>query len=151
MLQKQFVTGINYWPARKAMYWWHDFDLEEVREDFKKIALHNFKVVRIFLTWEAFQPLPDQASPRCLNNLQAVADTARRFHLQIMPTLFCGHMSGVNWMPEWMLESESSPGRFRVYSRNHLSHRKIKNYYLERSSGRRSASGGTGSGCPGRT
>ena len=29
-----FILGVNYWPRRKAMYWWPDFDAGEVREEF---------------------------------------------------------------------------------------------------------------------
>ena len=29
-----------------------------------------------------------------------------------MPTLFCGHMSGVNWLPPWTLERETLAGTF---------------------------------------
>ena len=27
-----FVLGVNYWPRRKALYWWRDFDPAEVRD-----------------------------------------------------------------------------------------------------------------------
>ena len=29
-----FTLGVNYWPRRKAMYWWSNFDAGEVREEF---------------------------------------------------------------------------------------------------------------------
>jgi hypothetical protein len=34
MLGESFVLGVNYWPRRKAMYWWSDFEAAEVREEF---------------------------------------------------------------------------------------------------------------------
>ncbi len=34
--------------------------------------------------------------------------------LRAMPTLFCGHMSGVNWLPRWVLDSAVPHGRFRT-------------------------------------
>ena len=33
-----FSLGVNYWPRSRAMYWWKDYDGEEVREDFIRLA-----------------------------------------------------------------------------------------------------------------
>jgi hypothetical protein len=33
------VLGVNYWPASKAVYWWRDFDAEEVESDLGRMAL----------------------------------------------------------------------------------------------------------------
>lgn len=128
---QEFVLGINYWPIRKAMYWWKFFDLQEVKEDFQRIAGYGFKVVRIFLLWEDFQPEPQAASAAALSNLVAVADAASECGLSILPTLFCGHMSGANWMPEWMLGRASPGGRFPVVSNNRIQKREIRNYYID--------------------
>ena len=38
-----------------------------------------------------------------LERLVAVADLAGGFGLELIPTLFTGHMSGVNWIPAWAL------------------------------------------------
>jgi endo-1,4-beta-mannosidase len=32
--EQPFVLGVNYWPRRKAMYWWSRFEADEVREEF---------------------------------------------------------------------------------------------------------------------
>ncbi len=47
-----FTLGVNYWPRRKAMYWWSDFDEGEVREEFSVIRELGMKVVRLFLLWD---------------------------------------------------------------------------------------------------
>ncbi|MDD4548437.1 MAG: hypothetical protein PHT79_01550 [Syntrophomonadaceae bacterium] len=127
----EFITGINYWPVHKAMYWWKDFDPQEVKDDFTRLAEHNFQVIRIFLTWEDFQPEPDKISPACLKNLQYTADIAASCNLQIMPTFFCGHMSGVNWMPRWMLKPGGRKGRFPVYSEGQLYQTSTRSFYDE--------------------
>ena len=36
-MSQPFTLGVNYWPRRKAMYWWSDFDAGEVREEFAVI------------------------------------------------------------------------------------------------------------------
>lgn len=126
-----FITGINYWPAHKAMSWWKQFDPDEIQSDFKKMAQFNLRLVRIFLTWEDFQPQPDSISLQALDNLKLTADIAQTNQLGLMPTFFCGHMSGVNWMPEWMLTDNKISGRFPVGSNNCLSYRQIRNFYSE--------------------
>lgn len=35
---RRFSLGINYWPRRKAMYWWYQFDPGEVRDEFAHIT-----------------------------------------------------------------------------------------------------------------
>ncbi len=51
-----FRVGVNYWPARTAMGWWADFDHAEVVADFPRIAASGLDSVRLFLTWEDYQP-----------------------------------------------------------------------------------------------
>ena len=128
---QKFLMGINYWPAHKAMYWWRDFEVREVDEDFKKLAENNFQLVRIFLTWEDFQPSPDMISAPSIDNLKRTADIASAHGLRLMPTFFCGHMSGINWMPAWMLAPGEGKGRFPVFSNNQANWSRIRNCYTD--------------------
>lgn len=100
-----FVLGVNYWPRRKAMYWWSDFDPGEVREEFALIADLGMTVVRPFLLWDDWQPTPDTVDQGCLANLVTVADIAADTGLQLDLTFFTGHMSGPNWSPRWLLDN----------------------------------------------
>jgi endo-1,4-beta-mannosidase len=127
----RFLLGVNYWPAKRAMYWWRDFHAAEVRDDFRRLAELGFQVVRIFLLWEDFQPSPGGLSPLCLERLVAVADAAADCGMMIQPTFFCGHMSGANWAPEWLL-GRPLRGRFPVVSGGRPGSREIRNYYGER-------------------
>jgi hypothetical protein len=34
MQDQPFTLGVNYWPRRKAMYWWSQFEADEVREEY---------------------------------------------------------------------------------------------------------------------
>ena len=61
-----FTLGVNYWPRRKAMYWWSDFDAGEVREEFAIIKEIGLNVVRMFLLWDDFQPDPTASRRRHL-------------------------------------------------------------------------------------
>jgi endo-1,4-beta-mannosidase len=99
-----FLTGVNYWPRRKAMYWWSDFDAAEVREEFGVIQRLGLSYVRIFLLWEDWQPdSPGRVSPEAMQALEQVCDIASGYGIKLDITFFTGHMSGPSWAPEWML------------------------------------------------
>jgi len=110
----RFSLGINYWPRRSAMAMWQRFDPGEIAEDFARIAALGLDTVRFFLRWSDFQPQPDRIDAAMLARLEALVDLAARAGLRTMPTLFCGHMSGVNWLPEWALDRSAPAGRFRT-------------------------------------
>ncbi len=115
MQQDTFTLGVNYWPRKKAMYWWKDFDRAEVETEFAEIAALKLQVARIFLFWEDFQPKPDRVSDRALGELGIVLDVAREVGIKVMPTFFTGHMSGINWWPVWALTDEEDPsGMWRI-------------------------------------
>src|SRR4051812_18113961 len=105
-----FLLGINYWPRRKAMYWWADFDAGEVREEFAMIREIGLAHVRFFLLWESFQPTPERVSASALRDLRTVCDIAGEVGLRLQPTFFTGHMSGPNWAPDWLLDPSTQRG-----------------------------------------
>lgn len=126
-----FLFGVNYWPRRKAMYWWKDFDAAEVREEFALIRDVGIGYVRFFMLWEDFQPTPETVSPEALKNLHTVADIAAEFGLKLEPTLFTGHMSGPNWAPTWLMSDKPAvPGWRPVISGGAVDPRQIYNVYV---------------------
>ncbi len=125
----RFLLGINYWPRRSAMYMWQRFDLAEIGEDLVQIKALGLDVVRFFLMWEAFQPEPNKMDSEALRRFDALMDRIGDAGLRAMPTLFCGHMSGVNWLPSWTLERETSEGRFRTISQGTVVDRSIEDFY----------------------
>ncbi|MGH2596962.1 MAG: glycoside hydrolase 5 family protein [Actinomycetota bacterium] len=126
-----FRLGINYWPSRTAMRWWSEFDAGEVARDFGRIAANGFDSVRFFLLWEAFQPEPDRVDASMLERLVTVADAADRAGLSMMPTLFTGHMSGVDWIPRWALGGTERDERFRVVSGRRVVPDGLRNWYVD--------------------
>jgi len=108
-MTQSFLLGVNYWPRRKAMYWWSDFEADEVREEFALIADLGLKIVRIFLLWDDFQPTPDTVAEDKLTHLETVCDIAVENGLQLDVTFFTGHMSGPNWAPQWLLDADAEP------------------------------------------
>lgn len=105
-MEEPFVFGVNYWPRKKAMYRWSDFDIAEVQEEFAIIHELGLTLVRIFPLWEDFQSSPNEVSLSNLKNLVTVCDLAERYHLKLDVTFFTGHMSGPNWVPRWMLRGD---------------------------------------------
>ncbi len=103
----RFLTGVNYWPRRKAMYWWSDFDGSEVADEFGLIASLGMDVVRIFLLWDDWQEKSDTVSTARLHDLETVCDVAAACGLGLDVTFFTGHMSGPNWAPAWLLDDAS--------------------------------------------
>ncbi len=113
---KLFVLGVNYWPRKKAMFWWQRFDGGEVRDEFAEIAAMGLDLVRVLLMWEDFQPGPFTMAPSALRDLGTVLDTARDHGLRVIPTLFVGHMSGINWAPSWALDGPARAGTTPLWS-----------------------------------
>jgi endo-1,4-beta-mannosidase len=111
------------------MGWWSNFDPVEVEADFARIAACGLDSVRVFLTWEDFQPAPGRVDREMLRRLLLVADLAGGLELALIPTLFTGHMSGVNWIPPWALEGSDGDPRFRVVAGGTIVHRGLRNWF----------------------
>ncbi len=112
-----FLLGINYWPARSAMYMWERFDAGEIREDLARIRSLGLSVVRFFIMWDDFQPQAGEMDQTMLRHFDAFMDAVADAGLQAMPAFFTGHMSGVNYVPEWALDQARPHGRFRTFGR----------------------------------
>lgn len=128
-MSEPFRIGINYWPARTAMGWWRSFDRSEVSRDFERIAAGGFDSVRLFLTWEDFQPTPARVDGTMIDRLVTCMELARERSLRVMPTLFTGHMSGVNWIPAWARGGEGGDRRFRAVSGDRMGGGGLRNWY----------------------
>ena len=103
-MTRPFLLGVNYWPRRTAMAMWRDFDAAEIGDELSVIRLLGMTHVRLFLLWESFQPTPDVVDPVVLARLVALCDLAADRGLQVQVTFFTGHMSGPNWVPDWLLD-----------------------------------------------
>ena len=104
-----FELGINYWPRRKAMYMWREFDLAEVRDEFAHIADMGFDTVRCFALAQDFLPERARVDSTMVGRLVEVARIAKEQGLSIVPTLIVINMSGTIWWPAWMLAADDTP------------------------------------------
>ena len=112
----RFSLGVNYWPRAGAAAMWRRFDAGEVREDFARIAGLGLDTVRFFVRWDDFQPHADRVESDMLARLETVVALAGEAGLKTVPTLFCGHLSGVNRLPAWALDRKTPRGRYRTFS-----------------------------------
>ena len=101
------------------MYWWDDVRPAETDRDMARIAEFGLQEARIFLLWEAFQPRPDRVSDDALLSLETVLGSAERQGVGLVLSLFCGHMSGANWLPAWVVDPTAS-SIFRTLSRGRV-------------------------------
>jgi endo-1,4-beta-mannosidase len=99
------------------MYMWERFDVGEIREDFARIRSLGLSVVRFFIMWDDFQPQPDRMDAAMLSRFDAVMNALAEAKLRGMPAFFTGHMSGINYLPEWALDHSRPHGRFRTFGR----------------------------------
>ena len=104
-----FRLGVNYWPAAKGVTLWKHFDIDEVHGDMNTIAEMGLDLVRVYLTWEDFQPDPDGVNCCALARLTGLCDAVAAEGLKAIITLNTGHLSGHNWAPPWLLDSGLAP------------------------------------------
>lgn len=126
-----FQLGVNYWPRTSAMYMWRRFDAGEIREDMQRIKSLGLDAVRFFLMWDAFQPQPDEMDRAMLGRFDEVMAAIGDAGLYAMPTLFTGHMSGVNWLPAWSLDPSTPHGRFRTIADGRESPYGVGDFYAD--------------------
>ena len=130
--ERKFVLGVNYWPSEKAMYWWREFEPSVARRDFSSMAEYRFDLARIFLLWEDFQPEVKRVSVKALEDLVRVADIAHDHRIKVLPTFFCGHLCGVNWVPSWLMEAGKGEGKYPLFSQGMIRKGRLRNMYSDR-------------------
>jgi endo-1,4-beta-mannosidase len=73
------------------------------------IAELGLDFVRVFLTWEDFQPDPEGVNCCALSRLTRLCDAVAAEGLKAIITLNTGHLCGHNWAPAWLLDTETQP------------------------------------------
>lgn len=121
----EFFLGINYWASNNAINMWWDFDEKVIEEDLKKLKSAGVSVLRMFLTWPAFQPLrairsnreiyefrfgeekrPDTeagkagVSEDACRKFEKFCQLAEKYDLKLIVGLITGHMSFRYYAPE---------------------------------------------------
>jgi len=131
MKDQPFILGVNYWSQKTAMFMWRQFDRSSIKEDMATISDLGFSCVRIFPLWEHFQPKPKIVPPVRLDQLVEFLEMAGDSNLNVMVTLFTGHMNGLNWLPPWMLLASTERSQYQVFSMDKVRTNKIMNQYVD--------------------
>lgn len=127
-----FRLGVNYWPHGRALTWWDDFDADQVARDLDRIADARIDSIRIFLTWESFQPGPEDIREEAVEHLRTVLDLADARDMSVIPVLFSGCMRGLRALPGWALgdgPADDSANGAVVVSGGKVVDRPIRNWY----------------------
>ncbi len=53
------------------------------------------------MRWSDFQPEPDRIDRTMMDRFEQVLEAAHKAKIGVIPTFFCGHMSGENWDVPW--------------------------------------------------
>ena len=104
-----FELGVNYWPRRRAMYMWREWDAGEIRDDMAHIADMGFDVVRLLALAEDFMPGAGRVDAAMVGRMVDVVRIAGEAGVRSIPTVVVINMSGRIWWPRWMLDASGRP------------------------------------------
>ncbi len=123
-ISDKFFTGINYWASKNAIHMWRDYDRASIENDMKLLRDAGITMLRVFPTWNDFQPLSAFCAPGRIYeyglNGNVLPDTmagragvdeemcrrfedfcaiAKEYDMDIIVGLLTGHMSFGNLIP----------------------------------------------------
>ena len=63
-LTDKFLIGCNYWASNAGVYTWRNFDKDVIVKDMHFLKEYGVNCIRVFPTWEDFQPLERNPIPQ---------------------------------------------------------------------------------------
>lgn len=63
-MKQEFLIGCNYWPSNGGCLSWKNFDEEVIRKDIERLAAYGVNCIRVFPSWEDFQPIRENPVPK---------------------------------------------------------------------------------------
>lgn len=63
-MKEEFLIGCNYWPSNGGCLAWKAFDEKVIESDMEKLAAYGVRCIRIFPSWEDFQPIRENPIPK---------------------------------------------------------------------------------------
>lgn len=64
IMKEKFLIGCNYWPSNGGCLAWKTFDEKVIKKDMEKLAAYGVSCIRIFPSWEDFQPIRENPIPK---------------------------------------------------------------------------------------
>ena len=113
------------------MFMWREFDRAAIDDDMATIVDMGISSVRTLLLWEDFHPQPKSVSTIMLDRLVDFLEMADERNLTVVPSLFTGYMSGLIWLPPWMLLASTSEDRLPAFSMDRVRQNIPKNPYRD--------------------
>lgn len=121
-MYKRFRTGCNYWALNGGAEMWKRFDAEEIKKDMATLSAAGIDTIRVFPTWNDFQPivpvyteegklrdiiardgalLDENGLDDCmLERFGILLDLAEEAGIEVIVGLLTGWMSGKLYVPE---------------------------------------------------
>ncbi|MBO5479872.1 MAG: hypothetical protein J6A63_01600, partial [Clostridia bacterium] len=63
-LTDEFLIGCNYWASNAGVYTWRNFEKDVIVKDLRLLKEYGVNCIRIFPTWEDFQPIAKNPIPQ---------------------------------------------------------------------------------------
>ena len=120
---EKFLLGCNYWASNGGMRMWERFSAEVVEKDFERLSSCGVDTIRVFPTWNAFQPIEDTKikwskfryrindqpletqgglDAKQMQNFSVMLTLAEKYHLKVIVALITGWMSGGMFVPPFL-------------------------------------------------
>ncbi len=120
----EYLIGVNYWASNAGLHTWRNFDKNVIEKDFEFLSSHGVNTIRVFPSWDVFQPVSDSYSGQTFNyrigetpieytefansglsasaleNFKTLLETAKRYDFKVIVALITGWMSGKKFMPD---------------------------------------------------
>lgn len=97
--------GVNYVPSRNWWFSWSDWDRGSIAADLDDIASLGLDHIRIMLIWSELQPNATYVRGELLDRLDELLDMAARRGLDVEVTVLNGAVSGVLFVPPYLISS----------------------------------------------
>ncbi len=96
-----YPIGVNYWPRRTAVEMWSRWDPQGISRDLREIRSLGLNTIRFFLRTADFADSEGNLRLEAVEKLDYFLSLCRGLGLYVLPTLFVGHMSGMNFHIPW--------------------------------------------------
>src|SRR3954447_3273665 len=99
--------GVNYVPTKNWWFSWADWDRRSIAADLDDIAAIGFDHIRIMLIWSELQPNATYVRAEQMDRLEELLDLAAARHLDVEATVLNGAVSGVLFIPPYLVSSSN--------------------------------------------
>lgn len=96
-----FLVGCNYLPRHHSIRMWKDWNSAEIEKELAHIRKLGMNTIRTFLLTEDFTSRPGELNRKAMSKLKIFLELCNKHGIQVLLTLFVGHMCGQNFDIPW--------------------------------------------------